>query len=98
MVVVVFPTPPLWFKTAIREQLASLFRIGRQQVGEHIRCDDRIAEQVEQYDLEGGEDDERKGQPDHDAGAFQHGAPHQVETHRDKERCFGRPDGVRLRI
>ena len=82
----------------VAQQFARLARIGRQQVGEHVRGDDRIAEQVQQHDLEGAEEDERKGQPDHHARAPQRHAPHHVESQRHEDQRLDGPHRVRLRI
>jgi len=82
----------------VAQQLARLAGIGRQYVGEHVRGDDRIAEQVQQHDLEGTEEDERKGQPDHHARAAQRHAPHHVESQRHEDQRLDGPQGIGLRI
>ncbi len=82
----------------VAQQLARLARIGRQHVGEHVGGDDRVAEQVEQRELERPEEDERKAEPDHDARAPQQHAPHHVETQRHEDERLDRPHGVVLRV
>ena len=82
----------------VAQQFAGLARIGRQHVGEHVGGDDRVAEQVEQYDLEGTEEDEGKGQPDHHARPFERHAPHHVESQRHEDQRLDRPARVGLGI
>ena len=53
-----------------------------------------VAEQVQQHDLEGAEEDEREGQPDHHARTPQRHAPHHVKSQRHQYQRLDRPDGV----
>ena len=57
-----------------------------------------VAEQVQQHDLEGAEEDERKGQPDHHARAAQRHAPHHVESQRHEDQRLDGPQGIGFRI
>ena len=82
----------------VAEQLARLARIGRQDVGEHVGGDDRVAEQVEQHDLEGTEEDEREGEPDHHARAAQRHTPHHVEAQRHEDQRLDSPHRIGLRV
>lgn len=66
-------------------------RIGRQYVGEHVGGDDRVAEQIEQHDLESAEEDEREANSDHDSRTSERDAPDHIESERHQQRGFGRP-------
>ena len=82
----------------VAQQFTRLAGIGRHQIGEHVRGDDRVAEQIEQHDLERAEKDKGKSQPDHHAGTAQRHAPHHVEAQRHQNQRLDRPAGVRLGI
>ena len=55
-------------------------------------------DKVQQHDLEGAEEDEREGQPDHHARTPQRHAPHYVESQRHEDQRLDGPHRVRLRI
>ncbi len=80
----------------IAQQFARFARIGRQQIGEHVGGDDRVAEKIEQHDLEGAEKDERETQPDHHARTPERYAPHHVEPRRNQYQRLDRPDRILL--
>ena len=82
----------------VAEQLGRFTRIGGHQVGEHVGGDDRVAEQVEQHDLECAEEDERESQPDHHARPSERDAPHHVEAQRHENQRLHGPDGIRLGV
>ena len=50
-----------------------------------------LPEEVEQDDLKGSKEDERKAEPDHDARTAQGHAPHQVESCRHQNQRLGAP-------
>ena len=64
------------------------------QVGEHVRGDDRVAEKVQQHDLERAQENERERQPDHYARTAQCHAPHHIKSHRHQYQRLDRPYGV----
>ena len=78
----------------VAQQLARFARVGRHQVGEHVRGDDRVAEEVQQHDLERAQENERERQPDHYARTAQRHAPHHVKSQRHQYQRLDRPDGV----
>ena len=84
--------------TDVAQHFVGFARIGREQVGEHVGGDDRIAENAQQHDFERAEEDEGKAQPDHDARTPERDAPHHVEPEGHEDERLDRPGTVILRV
>ncbi len=75
------------------QQFERFAGVGGRDVEEHVHGDDRVAEQIEQYELEGAEDEQRKGAPERCAGFGGHGQQgHPDGARKEHQGDFAGPD------
>ena len=82
----------------VAEQFRRLTRVCSGEIEEHVGGDDRVAEQIRQYDLEGAEEYEYHSAPHHHTRTACQRGESRVCAQREQYACQGLPQRVLLGI
>ena len=75
----------------VSEQFRGFGQARGHEVREHVRGYYGVFEQIQQNELECGEEHKRQGEQYHNAASRQQGAPYTVESERERKACDGLP-------